>query len=684
MNMPQQANQKVTASHLKRQAFCYVRQSTLKQVFQNTESTKRQYALRERAVALGWPVVQIVTIDSDLGETAASVVDRQGFQKLMTEVSMGRVGLVMGLEVSRLARNNMDWARLLEICALTDTLILDEEGIYDPTDFNDRLLLNMKGTFSEVELHVLRSRLRGGILSKARRGELKTRLPTGFVYDHNDKIIIDPDKQVQQSIRLFFDIFQRTGAAFATVKAFAKDDVKFPCRLHLGPDKGKIKWQRLTSGRALSILKNPRYTGAYYYGRQRSRKNVDGSTTYFQVPTDEWLVLIKDVHPGYITWEQHEENLSRLRQNAVAYNVVDRKTPPREGPCLLQGLAICGKCGQRMTIRYKYQKKGRVDPVYLCQRHRIERWENSCQYIPGASIDEAISKLLLESVTPLTLEMALQVQKELENRFNEADKLRKQQVERAEYEANIARRRFMQVDPDNRLVADTLEAEWNEKLRQLQDVSDYYEKHRQKESEKLKKAQQKEVLKLARDFPKLWKNPRTPVREKKRMIRFLIEDVTMIRGEDITLHVRFKGGATKTLKLPLPLKGWQYNMTDPKIVEIVDELLTDHTYAEIAAILDKRGYKSGQGYQIDRDVVKGITHKYKLKTRFARLRATGKLTVDEVAKLLEVTAATVRRWGKEGIIKTYPYNDRNGCLFEHPGINSPLMKKERNRLKTKH
>jgi DNA invertase Pin-like site-specific DNA recombinase len=574
MNMPQQANQKVTASHLKRQAFCYVRQSTLKQVFQNTESTKRQYALRERAVALGWPVVQIVTIDSDLGETAASVVDRQGFQKLMTEVSMGRVGLVMGLEVSRLARNNMDWARLLEICALTDTLILDEEGIYDPTDFNDRLLLNMKGTFSEVELHVLRSRLRGGILSKARRGELKTRLPTGFVYDHNDKIIIDPDKQVQQSIRLFFDIFQRTGAAFATVKAFAKDDVKFPCRLHLGPDKGKIKWQRLTSGRALSILKNPRYTGAYYYGRQRSRKNVDGSTTYFQVPTDEWLVLIKDVHPGYITWEQYEENLRRLRQNAVAYNVVDRKTPPREGPCLLQGMAICGKCGQRMTIRYKYQKKGRVDPVYLCQRHRIERWENSCQYIPGASIDEAISKLLLESVTPLTLEMALQVQKELENRFNEADKLRKQQVERAEYEANIARRRFMQVDPDNRLVADTLEAEWNEKLRQLQDVSDYYEKHRQKESEKLKKAQQKEVLKLARDFPKLWKNPRTPVREKKRMIRFLIEDVTMIRGEDITLHVRFKGGATKTLKLPLPLKGWQYNLTDPKIVQMVDELLT--------------------------------------------------------------------------------------------------------------
>jgi len=675
MNLSQRVNQKVSASHLKRQAYCYVRQSTLKQVFENTESTKRQYALRDRAVALGWPIVQIVTVDSDLGETATSVADRQGFQKLMTEVSLGRVGLVMGLEVSRLARNNADWARLLEICAITDTLILDEEGIYDPTDFNDRLLLNMKGTFSEVELHVLRSRLRGGILSKARRGELKTRLPTGFVYDHNDKIIIDPDKQVQQSIRLFFDIFQRTGAAFATVKAFAKDDIKFPCRLHLGPDKGKVKWQRLTSGRAGVILKNPRYAGAYYYGRQRSRKNVDGSTIYFEVPRDEWLVLIKDVHPGYITWEQYEENLRRMRQNAIAYNIIDRKTPPREGPCLLQGLVVCGKCGQRMTIRYKYQAKSRLEPVYLCQRNRIERWENSCQYIPGARVDEAISKLLLDSVTPLTLEVALQVQKELENRFNEADKLRKQQVERAEYEANIARRRFMQVDPDNRLVADTLEAEWNEKLGHLQEANDYYEAHRRRESEKLKKVQQQEVLKLTKDFPAIWKNPKTPVREKKRMIRFLIEDVTMIRGEDITLHVRFKGGATKTLKLPLPLKGWQYNMTDPKIVEIVDKLLSDHTYSEIATILNNRGYKSGQGHRIDRRTVVGITHKYKLKTRYARLRATGKLRVNEVASLLGVTVATVRRWGKRGIIKTYPYNDRNGCLYEHPGVNSPLMKK---------
>jgi hypothetical protein len=249
-------------------------------------------------------------------------------------------------------------------------------------------------------------------------------------------------------------------------------------------------------------------------------------------------------------------------------------------------------------------------------------------------------------------------------------------VERAEYEANLARRRFMQVDPDNRLVADTLEAEWNETLRHLQDANDHYEKHRRGESEKLKNVQQQKVLKLTKNFPQVWKNPRTPVREKKRMIRFLIEDVTMIRGEDITLHVRFKGGATKTIKLPLPLKGWQYNMTDPKIVEIVDELLSNHTYSEIATILDDRGFKSGQGSRITRRTIVGITHGYKLKTRYARLRATGKLRVEEVAKLLGRTVATVRSYGKKGIIKTYPYNDRNGCLYEHPGINSPLMRKK--------
>jgi DNA invertase Pin-like site-specific DNA recombinase/DNA-binding transcriptional regulator YiaG len=668
-------NQKVTANHLKKLAYCYIRQSTMKQVIQNTESTKRQYALRERAIALGWPITQIVIIDSDQGETAASVADREGFQKLVAEVSLGRVGLIMGLEVSRLARNSADWARLLEICAITNTLILDEEGLYDPTSFNDRLLLNMKGTFSEVELHILKSRLRGGVLNKARRGEFKTRLPIGFIYDHNGKVILDPDKQIQQTIHLFFDIFRRTGAAFATAKAFRNDDLKFPRRPHHGPNKGLLEWGNLSYGQAQQILKNPRYAGAYYYGQNRFRRNVDGSVSYFKMPRDEWIALIRDAHPGYITWDEYEENLHRMKENAIAYNNIDRKTPPREGPCLLQGIAICGKCGQRMTIRYKYRRQGRIDPVYLCQRSRIEIGAPNCQYIPGACVDNAIGDLLIESITPLTLEVALEVQRELESRFNEADKLRKKQVERAQYEANIARRRFMQVDPDNRLVADTLEAEWNKKLYELNEAQDNYEKQRLADSTKLDQEKQKKILELAKDFPKLWKNSKTPVREKKRMIRLLIEDVALIKGDEITAHVRFKGGANKTLNIPLPPKGWQHALTDPEVVKLIDELLNKHVTKEIAAILNERGYKSGTGRPFNAQIVGSIRANYDLKTRYARLRNEGKLTVKEMADLLNVTEGTICKWKRKGSLKAYPYNNTKKCLYEHPGVNSPLMKK---------
>ncbi len=676
----QSIGQKVTANHLKKQAYCYVRQSTMKQVLENVESTKRQYALRDRAIALGWPIIKIVTIDSDQGETAASVADRKGFQKLMTEVSLGHVGLVMGLEVSRLSRNSADWARLLEICAITDTLILDEEGLYDPTNFNDRLLLNMKGTFSEVELHILKSRLRGGVLNKARRGEYRTRLPIGFVYNHNGKVIMDPDKQIQQTIHLFFDIFRRTGAAFATVKAFWNDDIKFPRRPYHGPNKGMLEWDKLSYSQAQQILKNPRYTGAYYYGQRRSRRNVDGSMSYFKMPRDEWISLIRDAHSSYITWDEYEENLQRIKENAIAYNNINRKTPPREGPCLLQGIAICGKCGQRMTIRYKYRRQGRIDPVYLCQRSRIEKGAPNCQYIPGAYVDNAIGDLLIESITPLTLEVALEVQRELESRFNETDKLRKQQVERAEYEANIARRRFMQVDPDNRLVADTLEAEWNKKLHDLCDAQENYEKKRLVDVAKLEKEKQNKIIDLAKDFPKLWKNPRTPVREKKRMIRLLIEDVTLIKGDEIIAHVRFKGGANKTLNIPLPPKGWQHALTDPVVVKQIDELLNRHVLKEIATILNERGYKSGSGRLFNTQIVGSIRANYGLKSRYARLRSQGKLTAKEVAGLLNVTEGTICKWKKKGLLKVYPYNNINKCLYEHPGVNSPLMKKRYNGL----
>ena len=324
-----ETHQKVTTQNLARNAYLYVRQSSLRQVVENTESTKRQYALRRRAVALGWPEEQIIVIDRDLGQSGASTADRLGFQELVTEVGMARAGIVMGLEVSRLARNSTDWHRLLELCAVTDTLILDEDGVYDPAHFNDRLLLGLKGTMSEAELHLLRARLQGGILNKARRGELPSPVPAGFVYDERGEVILDPDRQVQKTIRLLFDTFRQTGAAMATIKAFRRRGTLFPRRVRYGANKGDILWGDLAHSRALWILHNPRYAGAFFYGRTRHRRMPDGRHISSKLPREEWTALVRDAHEGYITWEQFERNQEVLRANACGCSWSVCCRPPR-------------------------------------------------------------------------------------------------------------------------------------------------------------------------------------------------------------------------------------------------------------------------------------------------------------------------------------------------------------------
>jgi DNA invertase Pin-like site-specific DNA recombinase len=342
---------KVTTQHLKRTAYLYVRQSSVRQVFENIESTERQYALRQRAVALGWSPEQIVVIDSDLGQSGTSCAEREGFKKLVAEVGMGRAGIVLGLEVSRLARNSTDWHRLLEICALTDTLILDEDGIYLPTEFNDRLLLGLKGTMSEAELHVMRARLRGGLVNKARRGELKTLLPVGLVYAHDGHVVLDPDHAVQQAVHLLFQTFLRTGVARQVVKYFHDNNLLFPKRMLSGRHKGELVWRPLEIRATVWALHNPRYAGAFAFGRFRSRKLPDGRTKREPVPRQDWIACIPDAHPGYISWDQYERIEKLLRQTALAYGADRRHGPPREGPALLQGLAVCGLCGIRMAVR---------------------------------------------------------------------------------------------------------------------------------------------------------------------------------------------------------------------------------------------------------------------------------------------------------------------------------------------
>ncbi|MDI7269766.1 MAG: recombinase family protein, partial [Myxococcota bacterium] len=475
--MNPEAHQKVTAAHLARNAYLYVRQSTVRQVFENTESTQRQYALRQRAVALGWPEDRIIVIDSDLGQSGASAIDREGFQRLVAEVGLGHAGIVLGLEVSRLARNSADWHRLLEICALTDTLILDEDGIYDPAHFNDRLLLGLKGTMSEAELHILRSRLRGGILSKARRGELRCQLAIGFVRDGDGRVVLDPDQQVQESVRLLFHTFSRTGAAHATVKHFRQQRLLFPRRLVGGPHRGELTWAPLSLGRVAQILRNPWYAGAYTFGRNRWRKLPGGRIHRERLPSDQWHALLRDAHPAYISWEEHERIGRQLESGRQSLHFHARGGPAREGPALLQGRLVCGLCGSRMHTRYRTHRGSPV-PDYVCLGRGRGYAEPMCQSIVGTEIDAAVGKLLVEAVTPMAVQLALDVQHEIQARIDQADRLRHRQVERAEYEAGRARHRYMQVDPANRLVADSLEADWNAKLRALAEAKDEYERQR--------------------------------------------------------------------------------------------------------------------------------------------------------------------------------------------------------------
>jgi DNA invertase Pin-like site-specific DNA recombinase len=663
--MSAESHHKISATHLERQAYLYVRQSTLRQVLENTESTKRQYALRERAVALGWKAEQVVVIDSDLGQSGADA-DRAGFQRLVAAVGMGEVGVVLGLEVSRLARNSSDWHRLLEICALANTLILDEDGLYDPSHFNDRLLLGMKGTMSEAELHVLRARLIGGQLAKARRGELETPLPVGLVYDAIGKVVLDPDQSVQEALRQFFETFRRTGSATATVRSFRQRELLFPRRVQSGPHKGEVVWGALLHYRALNVLKNPRYAGAFAYGRTEAKKALRGIESRHRLPREQWHTLILDAHPGYITWDEYDENLLRLRANSAAYGPDRKAGPAREGPALLQGLAICGRCGGRMTVRY-YTRHGQTIPQYTCQSAGIQRAEPVCQRIMGADVDRAMGELLVESVTPLALEVALAVQDELANRADEADRLRRQQVERARYETELAQRRYLRVDPDNRLVAATLEAEWNTKLRALDAAQDDYE--RQREADTLLDAEKRQrVLALATDFPRLWRDPGTPARERKRMARLLIEDVTLQRrNELLDVHVRFRGGHARSLQLPRPKPLADLRKLDPAIVAEVDRLLDDHTDSEIAEALNAAGHQPPVGDRFTIWIIWKIRKAHGLESRFDRLRHKGMLTLNEMADALGVHPQTAKDRAARGQLASVEYNDKGQRLYTPPG-----------------
>ena len=663
---------KVTSDHLKRSAYLYIRQSTLRQVNENRESTARQYDLKRRAQALGWNTDQIIVIDEDLGLSGATASGRGGFQRLVADVGLDRAGVVMGLEVSRLARNSTDWHRLLEICALAGTLILDEDGIYDPSHFNDRLLLGLKGTMSEAELHVLRARLLGGQINKARRGDLWMRPPIGFICGQDKRLILDPDAHIQGSVRLLFETFRRAGSACRVVHHFSTHGIQWPRRLSTGPRSGEIVFAPLEHSRVLNVLHNPRYTGAYVYGRSRQRKTVVAGHVHFRrLPREEWKVFIPNAYPGYISWEEFDANQAKLLSNANGYGPDRRKSPAREGAALLQGLIVCGICGDRMSVRYDTDG-GRPLPYYTCQRRRIQTAQPVCQSFAGSGLDVAVGRAVLDAVTPASLDVALQVFEELRVRKAEVDRLRRAQVERAREEADYAQRQYMLVRPENRLVADSLERQWNEKLARLKQVEDEYTRAANTDGAEASAEAKDRIQALASDLPGVWNDARTPMRERKRMLRLLIEDVTLVRDTAIHVHIRWKGGATTSLETPLPLSAPDLRRTPAATVEQIRALATEQTDKQIAEALNSRCLRTGTGKPFSRMKVRTIREAYGIASIAEHLRRMGWLTCVEIAAQLGVHFTTAKRFAVEGVLHAVRAADNGLLLFEPPA--GPLPK----------
>ncbi len=665
--MPTEHSQKITADHLRRDAFLYVRQSSLRQVFENTESTKRQYALRERAVALGWPIERLHVVDSDQGLSGASAQTRDGFQNLVSEVALGKAGIVLGLEVSRLARNNADWHRLLELAAMTRTLILDEDGVYDPSDFNDRLLLGLKGTMSEAELHVLKARLQGGIRNKARRGELEMPLPIGLVTHPDGSVVLDPDRQIQSSLRLLFETYRQTQSASMVVRRFRREGWVFPRRIQHGLGKGDVHWGKIDTSRVLQILHNPRYAGAFVYGRTRTGRKADLTETQIKVAQSEWQVLIREAHAGYIGWEEFERNQITLRQSSTGFGFEGRGASPREGVGLLQGRVLCGICGKRMRVRYQTVNAKTLEPYYVCQDLAAHEARKACQSIRGREVDAAIGSLLLETVSPAALEVALAVETEIAGRVEEAQSLRLKQLERQRYLAELARRRYMNVDPANRMVADALEADWNAALRQLDTLQQEHEHQRQADRELLCDEARERIRALAGDFPAVWNNPRLEAVERKRMLGLLVEDVTLVKADKISIHVRFRGGKTVTLTIDKPKPLAVIKKTLAEVVLKIDEWLETCSDREVAEKLNALGYHNWKGEPFTPKKVLSIRTAYRLKSRYRRLRERGMLTASEIGKQIGACTESVYHWGRTGVLREHYYGEGHRCLFEPLG-----------------
>src|SRR5467141_4155335 len=658
-------NPKISEQQKSKPAYIYVRQSTLAQVRHHQESTERQYALRQKATELGWSETSIRILDRDLGVSGAHTTGRADFKTLVADVSMGQVGAVFALEASRLARSNVDWHRLLELCALTRTLVIDEDGSYDPADFNDGLLLGLKGTMAQAELHFLRARLLGGKLNKAKKGELRFPLPVGLCHDENGHIVLDPDEEVRGAVSLVFRLFRETGSAFAVVQNFVKRGLRFPKRAYGGAWNGKLVWGRLTHTRVLCMLKNPSYAGVYVFGRYQYHQQIS-TTGEIQkkmraVPMPDWRVQLRQHHDGYISWDEFLENGKRLEKNRTNGEATVLSGPAREGLALLQGLLLCGYCGRALTVRYR--GNGGIYPIYECNwLHREGLASKNCLNFRCDLLDPLVSEEVLKAMQPAELELALTALRELERRDQAIMHQWQMRLERAEYEAALAERRYQEVDPSNRLVASTLERRWNDALVQLQDLKKQATEFQLQEARVATPEQKEKVLALARDLPRLWHAPSTQAKDRKRMLRLLIKDITVEKPanqKQLLVHIRWQGGACSDIPVQLPLNIADRVRYPAMVVDRVRDLALSLLDAEIADQFNREAHASATGKSYTAKMIRWIRWRYQIP--LARLKKSEELTVQQVAKQFGVSDGVVYYWIEHNVIQARRLNPGMPC-----------------------
>jgi len=651
---------KINASHFERRACVYIRQSTSAQVLHHTESTERQYALAQRVANIGWSASSIEVIDEDLGKSGSTTDGRSGFVRLVDDVAHGRVGAVAAVEVSRLARSSNDWRRLLSLCAVADVVVLDEQTVYDPKDKDDKLLLDIKGTMSEAELHWLGLRLTGARLNKARRGELRIPAPTGYVWGGKG-FKLDPDEEVQRAIKLVFERYAIETSAWAVLRWARQQSLLFPARHYRAGGDSELFWQPLGLTRLHELLRNPIYAGVYAYGRRpMKQKLIDGQIRNVKEPgrdPERWQVKIDNAHPAYISWETFVNNQKKLRDN---YTRFGSGGAPREGKALLQGLLLCGRCGRRMIVNYA--GRGSRLYYYTCAGNR-DKGQVSCWSLPGKPIDDAVEKLWLETVVPNELELCLAVEQKVDEQAKSLERQWKLRLEKVEYEARIAERRYKAVDPDNRVVARTLEGDWERALQEVEKVRQQYDQAQKEHHVKLSKQERAHIRQLARDLPAVWRSPTTTMADRKAMLRMGMEAISLtpveVPNRATTIKVQWQSGVVTELTVPRPSRHFR-SRTPAAAAKRLAELAAAGLHDEqIATQLNTEEFQTGaqkpwtiwavrwarRKEQISR-VAPDIPRRFSLPDRDPQ----GRYSIAGTAKLFDVSEEVVRRWVKKGII----------------------------------